>query len=143
MPFPSPGYSPYSDILETPIENTNLILLMDGLYLRSKIGGQADYPPSNLSFSLEDNPLPEVKSAPMTRLLHLVEFVCYPKTRESTYIQRAGMLLAGRVLEAKGASHLCWNLFPTWTTNLDLLDALLLHKDFTKTETKQKVTRLP
>ena len=118
MPFPSLGYLPYSDILETPIENTNLILLMDGLYLRIKTGGQADYPPSNLSFSLEDSLLPEVKSAPMTGFLHLVEFVCYPKTRESTYTRRAGMLLAGHVLEAKGASHLCWSLLPTWTTNL-------------------------
>ena len=91
---------------------------MDGLYLRIKTGGQADYPPSNLSFSLEDSLLPEVKSAPMTGFLHLVEFVCYPKTRESTYTRRAGMLLAGHVLEAKGASHLCWSLLPTWTTNL-------------------------
>ena len=91
---------------------------MDGLYLRIKTGGQADYPPSNLSISLEDSPLPEVKISTNDRIFTLSR-ICLLSKDQRVNIHTESRYAFGRtVLETKGASHLCWNLLPTWTTNL-------------------------
>lgn len=55
---------PHSDLLESLTENSDLILVVDGSYFKTKSGSyQAAYTATNLSSPLECNPLSEVKSA--------------------------------------------------------------------------------
>lgn len=62
----------HSNSLETPIDNLDLILFVDGSYLKTgTVGYQAVYTITNLNSPLEYSPLPQVKSAHMTELIAL------------------------------------------------------------------------